>query len=382
MKGNVNQQLLFRTEVLSSFGADTAVTKEILSYTENKFDRSRVNMLQYPLPDEIFVDTWKQYAEEAERAGSIKTLSKYLVQLRFPILQGISENHDYIAATHRGADTSGMSLASGAPLREPQRFQIVLHHTPTGRIPVLTVESREDFVTLVQALSCRNEPEAVPDSMGSCMVAGYNNWHRISVLRDRFHKSATQKGSWLAEFQRIKAQKELYQDRFIILATGPYSGVNALDIGLHQQDWLSLSHVIRREHECTHYFTRRVLSSMHNNLLDEIIADYSGITAAMGRFKADWLLRFFGLESFPCYREGGRLQNYRGTPPLSDPAFEVLQRMVVATAANLEQFDHDHVPEFHHSRMQPALLLMLTSLTIEEMASRNAQRIMDARFAN
>ena len=144
-------------------------------------------------------------------------------------------------------------------------------------------------------------------------------------MRDGFRQSANAQQSWPEEFQRIKAQKELYQDRFIILSTGPYSNVHAGEIGLDPEDWLKLSLVIRREHECAHYFTRRVFSSMRNSLLDEIIADYCGITAAVGRFRADWLLRFFGLESFPHYREGGRLQNYRGTPALSDPAFVVLQ---------------------------------------------------------
>jgi len=67
---------------------------------------------------------------------------------------------------------------------------------------------------------------------------------------------------------------------------------------------------------------------MRNNLLDEVIADYFGITAACGRFRADWLLRFFGLESYPRYRAGGRLEHYRGDPPLSDAAFLVLQRLL------------------------------------------------------
>lgn len=46
-------------------------------------------------------------------------------------------------------------------------------------------------------------------------------------------------------------------------------------------------------------------------MLDELIADYAGIVAAWGRYRADWFLRFVGLEDYPRYREGGRLQNYR-----------------------------------------------------------------------
>ena len=56
--------------------------------------------------------------------------------------------------------------------------------------------------------------------------------------------------------------------------------------------------------------------------------------------------------------------------------------MVVAAAASLEAFDHRRRPELQHSRVQPALLMMLTGLTVEEMASRDAPEIMDANFSN
>lgn len=59
------------------------------------------------------------------------------------------------------------------------------------------------------------------------------------------------------------------------------------------------------------YFMRRVFSSMRNILSNEIIADYFGIVAARAGFQHDWLLRFMGLEAFPSYRVGGRLENFR-----------------------------------------------------------------------
>ena len=87
----------------------------------------------------------------------------------------------------------------------------------------------------------------------------------------------------------------------------------AADLGLAEAEWREMSLVIRREHECAHYFTRRLFGSMRNNLLDELIADYAGLVAATGRFRADWFLRFIGLEEFPRYRPGGRLDLYRGS---------------------------------------------------------------------
>lgn len=369
-----------RKAVLASFGAEGEVANEILQYNQNHFDQAAIDLSRFPLPDQMFVSDWRRYARETEEACSIAPLAKYLVQLQFPIEQGISETADYIAATRRGLTTAGMKQAVGLSWRAPEKCRLTIHPTAAGHLPVLIAENREDFVSLLRALSCKNEPQPIPDSMGACMIAGYNNWHRISVLRESFLASTSDLDSWAEEFQRIKTQKELYQDRFIILSAGPYSAVSASSLGLDDQEWLRLSLIIRREHECTHYFTRHVFSSMRNNLIDELIADYMGITAATGHFRADWLLRFFGLESFPAYREGGRLQNYRGNPPLSDAAIRVLQKLVVAAAANLEAFDRLSIPEFQHARVRPVLLKVLTQLTVEELASKEAQRTLESSF--
>jgi hypothetical protein len=139
-------------------------------------------------------------------------------------------------------------------------------------------------------------------------------------------------------------RKELYQDRFIILSAGPYSATPADDVGMPPDAWAAASHTIRLEHECAHYFTRRVFGSMRNSLLDELIADHAGIVAAAGRFRADWLLRFLGVDDPRGFRAGGRLQNYRGSPALSDGAFVVLQSLVRAAAASLARFHASHAP--------------------------------------
>jgi len=178
--------------------------------------------------------------------------------------------------------------------------------------------------------------------MGAVIIAGYNNWDRIHTYRKEWELNNTEnvtEESWLAEFQRLIPQKEFYQDKFIILSDGPYSAVPAESLGLAEEEWRRLSLIIRREHECTHYFTRRMFSSMRNNLLDELIADYMGIVSAIGFFRADWFLRFVGLENYPQYRAGARLENYRGDPPLSDGAFKILQALVKLAAENLEAFD-------------------------------------------
>jgi hypothetical protein len=92
-------------------------------------------------------------------------------------------------------------------------------------------------------------------------------------------------------------------------------------------------------------------------------------------------LRFLGLESFPDYREGGRLQNYRGQPPLSESAFKILQALVKSAAENLERFDAEHGDKLRTLNSQPIMLIALTYLTLEELADSQAhsyiQKILD-----
>src|SRR6202041_1236612 len=174
-----------------------------------------------------------------------------------------------------------------------------------GNMPVILAESRRDFELLVQAFTRRNEPVPVPRSMGACMVSGYNNWDRVAALRKE-HAASGAREPWADAFARIRADKTLYQDRFILLSSDPYSAVAAHVLGIAPSGWLSHSIAIRLEHECMHYCTLRLFGSMRNALFDELIADYFGIRAALGFFRSDWLLTFWGLESFPAYRAGGR----------------------------------------------------------------------------
>ena len=170
-------------------------------------------------------------------------------------------------------------------------------------------------------------------------------------------------------------RRSLYQDRFIIACTGPYSGIDAETLGVDPQWWNELSLEIRIAHEGTHYFTRRALGSMRNNLLDELIADYAGLVATLGRFESDWFLRFLGLEDYPRYRIGGRLDAYRGDPPLSEGAFSVLQAVVVEAAVAVEAVDHELPAEAGHEYKR-RLIRALTCLTLEELASAQGAEIL------
>jgi hypothetical protein len=356
---------------------------ELLAYDANPFDPDRLPAdLELPLPPEPYVAAWRRYAAEAQAQGAFVTLQRYLPQLHFPIRAGISQTEAYRAATLEGEPVGGMAAATGLSLERPEELRLIVYDSPAGPVPILIPAGRTDFVLLVQACAKRNEPEPVPSSMGACTVKGFNNWDRIREYRRAWEaRQAPGSGEadWDAEFDRLIPHRELYQDRFLILSDGPYSGVPAAELGLAEETWRRTSLQIRMAHECAHYFTLRAFGVMRNHPLDEIIADYMGITAAAGRYQADWFLRFMGLESFPEYREGGRLQNYRG--PLSDGAFKVVQAVVKAAAENLERFDargprgSDTPPERAH------VLLSLCRLTLEEMAATEAVGLLDHALA-
>ena len=245
-----------------------------------------------------------------------------------------------------------------------------LHLTAAGRVPVIVIPDRRDFVSLVQAISCRNEPKNLPASMGACTVQGYNNWGRVDHAKAewlRLHPG----GDWTLEFLSFKQKKECYQDRIILLSGGTYSGVCAASMGLDDKEWLKKSLIIRLEHECTHYVTRRLLGSMQNNLFDELLADYRGIVAAFGEYRAAWFLTFMGLELYPEYR-GGRLENYRGEPPLSTGALSILRALVYKAATNLEAIERSIVGTLKDMDDRTLVVLALARMTLEELAGSDA----------
>jgi hypothetical protein len=356
-----------RRHQLEALGASPAEAEELLAYNENVFDLGALTSeVRFPLPDEPFVAFWEAVEREAGTRGAFAVLRERLPQLRFPIRAGISETEPYRAATRRGLPVETLPEATGLEIARPEAIEVVIHPSPAGRIPLLIARGRAEFAALIRALTKKNEPEPIPDAQGALMVSGYNNWSRVGELRRRWEAldpAAQETATWGEELQR--SPRELYQDRFILLSDGPYSAVPAADLGLDEAEWREMSLVIRREHECAHYLTRRLFGSMRNNLLDELIADYAGLVAATGGFRAAWFLRFVGLEEFPRYRPGGRLDLYRGKPPLSDGAFRVLQSLVKSAAENLERF---------HSPLETApTIAALAALRLEDLAAADAE---------
>ncbi len=371
--------LASRRETLLQHGAAGAVVDELIAYNQNRFDSARAASLALPLADEPHLVAWTEYIADADRSGVVPALRRRFVQMLFPVEAGISQTDVYKAATRKGERPE--APGPGPALRDPDGIELVVNPTVAGRIPLIIASDRADFETLVRVFSGRNEPIPVPPSMGACIVTGLNNWDRVSAYRAAFEArngSAGDEAAWLEEFQKnLVPNKPLYQDRFIILSRGPYSAVPAKDAGRPEDEWRRLSVEIRREHECTHYFTCRVFGSMRNNLLDEIIADFAGLLRVFGAYDGDLALRFFGLEDHPSYREGGRLQFYLGDPPLSEPAVAVLRNLVHQAVRNIENFADGH--ELLENRDAAGrMVVALSAMTLEELAAPDmAARIDD-----
>jgi hypothetical protein len=366
-----------RVRVLRAYGAEGGTLDELLRYNTNHFDQTSVLAPRsYPLADEEFVATWTEYVKQAEIGKVFDFLKIRLVQLNFPVCEGISGCEDYVAATKRGEAVASMQAATGLVLQQAGQLSLSIYQTSAGKIPILYTSYRPDFVSLVRALTMRNEPLSVPESMGACIVSGYNNWDRIGSYRAMCKTDS----EWNAEFRRLIPHKELYQDRFLLLNGGYYSGVPPTALNLSEPEWREKSLIIRREHEGTHYLTRRVFLSMRNHLLDELIADYSGIVAAIGHFRADWFLHFMGLEEFPRYRATGRFENYRGEPALSDAAFRILRAIVKSAAESLEMFTNRHASLLSRPAFRPLAITVLSTQTLEELSDAGSQEALAQTF--
>lgn len=356
--------------------------QEQLSFLrENHFDYTHVKSWQeLPLPDEPFVGDWEEYIEEIPRFGPLALLSKKLVQLSFPVKEGMSNNSNYQLATRRGVDTLLMPEATGVLLEEPDNIEIYLYQTIAGRIPVIQLSNRKDFETLVRVFSHKNEPVPIPSSMGACIIKGYNNWDRVKKYKNKWHSdngyTENMNFLWELEITNMKSQTELYQDRFLILSDKEYSNVPAEMLGIPGDEWRRLSLVIRREHEATHYCTLRFFGSARNHILDELIADYMGIVAAATRYMANWFLFFMGLENYPAFRSGGRLVNYLKKEELPGVVFEDLKCYVKNAAQNLETFSEKSAPEIYQGEGKYNMLLAMAKMNFIELASGDMEKLL------
>lgn len=327
---NENEKKLFLKKLVRSEKA----VDELMIYIQNKFIPKK------EVPDSnnhAFIRCWESYHQESLKIGSFNLLKKYLVQLQFPVKKGISKTEDYKNVTLKGKQKQSSCFLE---LYQPNDIALELYESSIAdKIPVVTVPNHKDFNTIVCALGNKNEPMVLPNSMGALFINGINNWNRIHQLKlDWLQENSSE--SWALAFKKqILPNPYLFKDKLIILSTKGYSGIESENLGISKEEWKSLSLIIRKEHECAHLFTLQYYGYMANNIHDEIVADYAGITKALGQFNKDWFLRFMGLENYPKYREGGRLQNYQAPIQLTKEALDGLKVLVKKISETISSFD-------------------------------------------
>ncbi len=379
-----------RRRLLVELGAATESLPELLDYTRTPYRQGLGELSSdLPLAEEPHLEAWRDYAAEAASVGAAAVLRSKLVQLELPIREGISREPAYRAATLRGqrpVSSEGVRPPEGRPtvhFEDPAGIEIAIHPTLAGAVPVVVARRRADFETLYRALARRNEPVAVPAAMGACLVKGLVNWDRVARHRAAWAGSASpSEALWQEELRRLARRKELYQDRVLLLSTGPYAALAASELGRGEAEWLADSLCIRRDHECFHYLTLRLFGLIRSNLLDELLADAAGLLAAYGRYRGTLALRFLGLERSGELRPGARLDVYRGDPPLSDKSLAVLPRLATAVISNLERILAARRVEGGLARPseRAAMLLALAGMGLEELADDQCEARFRARW--
>jgi hypothetical protein len=182
-------------------------------------------------------------------------------------------------------------------LSAPALTELYIHNSFAGNIPVIFTESVEDFEKLVCELGYKGVFSEHIKNMGASFLYGKNR-------------------------------------AFIILSNKPYSNVPSAELGLDEAAWRRYSTAIRREHECLHYYTRKFYGGTRNHLHEELIADFVGIVSATGTYKAEWFLKFLGIDRdaaakkrYDIYIEG-----------LSAGAASVMKGVTAAAAYSLEKY--------------------------------------------
>lgn len=349
---------------------------ELEEYFNNAFSVNLNMINQLPLKDEGFVEVWREYLNESNVNGVFNTLKKHLPQLNFAIEKGMSQNAGYRAATLSEKIAEKTPDGKDFHVNRPDDVKLFIHETPAGSIPVIIVYDREDFVSFFRALACKNEPVEIPASTGACAVKGFNNLERLKNYKDKWVLENPFE-IWELEFENLSGRKEIYQDSFLLLSDGPYSGVPACALGFETLKWREASLKIRLGHESAHYLTRRCLGSMRNHAHDELIADYAGICHAFGEYKSSLFLKFCGIEKFPEIEPGGRINNYKGKPSLSEEAFQKMCGVLHDAALNVELFDGRNRRNFSGRDFTTAAILCLASLRLDEIAEKNSVDVLE-----
>lgn len=365
-----------RLAILQQFGFSAETCNRLLTGLSREMPAVCPDPAQTPLGNELFVPGWIACCIDAHRRGAAAALRDMLFELNFPIAAGIGGTPQYqnlaLAGSLSLEDVRKDLSVDGPVWTAPEKIRVFMHDCGAGLLPVIHTGTHADFVILLQAIVHRNEPAPVPSSMGSSFINGYCNRGRYLRIREALALGV------LAPEAR---NPQLWKDKLLLLTSGPYSGVAASAFGLNNAAWIERSTALRIHHEACHYINRRLFPKLKFGLQDELIADFAGLMETTGSFRAADFLLFMGLENFPEYRSGGRLENYPRELGGSTEAAQAVRLMLVEAARHLEAFfkSWDSV-RYLINKLR--VLATLTWLPLEALASPEAPETLERLLVN
>ncbi|MFH6991521.1 DUF7005 family protein [Flavobacterium sp. FlaQc-48] len=357
------------------------LSDELKNYLFNKFSLND-EYTTSTFTEDPEIQFWEEYLRSFSNGKDIfNALKECYPQLNFLIEKEIDKIELYNDVVLRGK-TNDIKLAAYLKLADSKNISLELHPSITGRIPVLMIPNKEDFVKILQSLIYKNNPVAIPPSMGAVLLNGLNNWKRLNIIKKNWLQN-NPIGDWNGEFlDNIAPNKSLYKDKLVILSAKPYSNVAASQLGLTEDLWTSYSVSIRKEHEFTHLYTLKKYGHATNNLHDELIADYIGIIKTTWNYNKVWMLTFMGLENYPHYREGARLENYVKESNLSSADFKQLITIVKNAIENIAIFDKN-LGKLKSNKDQMCRIDALCEIGLIDLASpRGAELLIEIYYEN
>ncbi len=366
-----------RQELLVDLGAQGETLQRLLDYCKNLFTLpDTVDPWVLPLSNEPHVSTWDDYRTQAN--GDVwPTLQRYIPQLNIPIREGISLTDQYAGVARRGEPFDADKFGGQLQLSSPDKLSLSIHDHQAGALPVLHTTDRSDFDKLNQSILHRSEPVKIASAVNAQLVAGFINWHRLALSRERWAENpeiVNTEHDWLKERARIaKFEKPLFQDRFLIICSHPYSGLSASDLGISrtEAEWVARSDQLRMEHEFTHYMTKRIFGVMQLNVLDELIADWAGTTDVFGTFDAALFIHMFGIKPDGNVDVSGRVHEYTVALKDEPECLSILYRLTVMAAERLDMLTKKYyAPACRHH-----FLMALTQMSLELLARQDAEML-------
>lgn len=357
---------------------ETSLSENLKQYFKNNFYTTAES--------EVFNDSdsfWNEFLADGLRGtNAIDFLKQCFPQFCFPIEKDIHLTQSYKDAVLKGK-FDGIDFKENLLLfNDIDNLSFFIYESFAGEIPVLIVPDKNDFEKIIQVLIYKNNPVNLSPSMGASLISGINNWKRINILKERWELDKS-KSTWIEEFQKnILPFHHLYKDQLIVLSKKSYSNIDAEKLKIDETEWLSASFKIRLEHECTHLYTIKRFGTAKNNLHDELIADYVGIIKSFGSYNKNLMMHFMGLENFPNYRKGARLENYIKEIEINSPDFLFLTTIIKNAIDNITLFDNIIGPANSNKEIKNRIESLCKVDLLDIASKRGSELILKEYFQN